>query len=134
MSISTGAWGFFSGIPCTVSQAVTPELRSRLESQLIPEEGTRSEIKNALFAAYELGVEVYRAYMDDIHGQFAACAKNYLFEITKPEAHFLEPMLLEDFRNTHGMSASVFRKIYGSGGINRVLWDRTKGRQYYDDS
>jgi hypothetical protein len=134
MSMSINMWAYFAGIPTSVAELLTPELRSRIESQTMPEEGTRSEIKNAIFAAYELGVQVYDAYYEAIRAQLVSCAKEYVFQITKPDPVFFAPELVEDIRSLRGRSTSVFRKIYGIGGVNTVLRDRTKGVMFNDDS
>ena len=124
-----------SFIPAAWAKAVLPpELLSRLECQLIPEEGTRSELKNALFAAYELGMELYEAQMVALRHEFAGHAKEYFFNTTKLQPPIFDPILLMDRTQARGMSVSKFRKIYGSSGQTTVLWDKSKGMQFYDDS
>lgn len=113
--------------------AMSPELQSRLESQLIPEEGTRSELKNALFAAYELGAEVCQAQFNALREEFAGFSKNYLFNVVKSEP-FFDPILLMDRTLARGMTISKFRKVYSPGGQTTVLWDKSKGMQFCDDS
>lgn len=129
-------WWLSNFIPESFTErALSPALKERMACRLLPEEGTRSDFKNALFAAFELGIEVAKAQMDLMSAEFSGFAKESMFRISQfqcaPADAFFPLDLLYDRPES---SASSFRKIYRANGTTAVLWDRSKGKQFNDDS
>lgn len=131
----------FSSFPLTSTgseQLLSPELAYRLESRLLPESGSRSEIKRALFEISDLcdalREHFHKLMLEQFKEQFHQMSQQMLFQPQKIEA-----LPFIDMAERESSSAIAFRKIYYPSGASEVLWERgtgkySIGRLVFDDS